>query len=170
MLFTNEAEFEAACRSVTERISRLMCEKGACASTAESLTGGMLASQIVNVPGVSAWFTEGCVTYTDRAKENRLLVPRPLLEAHTAVSREAARAMAEGSRASSGSDIAVSTTGVAGPGPDELGREAGLVFIGGANANGAVTRELHLEGSRTDIRRSAAYEALKLMLSLVETL
>ncbi|MCR5808757.1 MAG: CinA family protein [Clostridiales bacterium] len=167
MLFASEAEFVSACTELVKRISAVMNEKHLTASAAESLTGGLVSSEIVRVPGVSAWFLEGCVTYTDGAKKRRLGVSPDTLSSHTAVSRETAREMAEGMIETSGSDIAVSATGLAGPGPDEYGRPAGLVFIGGASKNGSITKELRLEGSRIVIRRQAAYEALKLMLGLV---
>lgn len=170
MIFSNESEFEAAATALVEATSSIMNAKAARAASAESLTGGLLASEIVRVPGVSAWFCEGCVTYTDAAKERRLAVSPALLREHTAVSRPVARAMAEGELAASHADIAVSTTGLAGPGPDELGREAGLVFIGGATAKGSVTRELHLDGSRLQIRQQAVIEALKLLYKLAKTL
>lgn len=163
-----EAGFSAACTELVESISKVLNEKNASASTAESLTGGLLASEIVRVPGVSKWFREGCVTYTDGAKAARLLIDPALIEAHTAVSRPVARAMAEGMRATSNADVSVSTTGLAGPGPDEFGRPAGLVFIGGAVKNGSVTKELTLSGSRLEIRMQAVAEALKLMLALAE--
>ncbi len=161
-----EAEFQAVCTELVGETARLLTERNAWAASAESLTGGLLASEIVRVPGSSRWFKEGCVTYTDGAKAKRLLVPSALLAEHTAVSRPVARAMAEGMLVTSGADIAVSTTGLAGPGPDELGRDAGLVFIGGATKRGAVTKELALSGSRLDIRQSTVIEALKLLASL----
>jgi PncC family amidohydrolase len=164
--FENEAEFASAMEKEVGELSRIMAEKGAHAAVAESLTGGMIASEIVRVPGVSSWFSEGCVTYTDEAKQRRLLVPASVIAEHTAVSRETARAMAEGMLATANADAAVSATGLAGPGCDELGRPAGLVFIGGATAKGTVTRRLALNGSRMDIRRSAAYEAIKLLKEL----
>ena len=168
MCFENEAAFEAACTKLALDTAALLTEKNASAAVAESLTGGLLASEIVRVPGSSRWFKEGCVTYTDGAKERRLSVPPALLEANTAVSAPVARAMAEGMLLSSGADAAVSTTGLAGPGCDEYGREAGLVFIGGAVKQGCVVRELHLEGSRSEIRMQAAYEALKLLNALAK--
>ena len=170
MRFLNEKDFAAACGDVIGRTAALLMEKGAWLSAAESLTGGLLASAIVGVPGASRWFTEGCVTYTDGAKINRLRVPSDVISRHTAVSFETARAMAEGSLLTSGSDLAVSTTGVAGPGPDDAGHPEGLVYVGAASRHGSAVRELHLEGDRLGIRRQAVYEALKLALKLAKTL
>lgn len=165
-----EAEFEAVCTQFVKAAARVLTEKQAWAATAESLTGGLVASEIVRVPGSSRWFKEGCVTYTDEAKARRLLIPPALLLEHTAVSRPVAHAMAEGLLVTSGADIAVSATGLAGPGPDELGREAGLVFIGGATEKGSVTKELSLTGTRLEIRQKSAIEALKLLYTLAKLL
>ena len=166
MAFETEAEFASAMELIVRELSRRMAEKGAHAAVAESLTGGLISSEIVRVPGVSVWFSEGCVTYTDAAKMNRLCVSKALLDEHTAVSREAARAMAEGELDAANADIAVSATGLAGPGKDEYGRDAGLVFIGGATKKGSATKELRLSGDRLEIRREAAYEAVKLLNAL----
>ena len=170
MVFSSEADFAAYASALVERIGEALIEKGASAACAESLTGGLLASEIVRVPGVSKWFREGCVTYSDAAKENRLRVDPAVIEAHTAVSRQTAKLMAEGELEASGADLAVSTTGLAGPGRDELGRPAGLVFIGGATEKGSVTKELRLAGSRLGIRRSAVCAALELMLGLTKNI
>ena len=166
MAFETEAEFASAMESIVRELSLTMIEKGAHAAVAESLTGGLISAEIVRVPGVSAWFNEGCVTYTDAAKIRRLGVSPALLDVHTAVSREAARAMAEGELIAANADIAVSATGLAGPGKDGSGRDAGLVFIGGATKKGSVTKELRLSGDRLSIRREAAYEAVKLLNAL----
>jgi PncC family amidohydrolase len=170
MIFSSEAEFEIACTEKVLEISALAGEKGLSCAAAESLTGGLISSEIVRVPGVSGWFIEGRVTYTDAAKERMLGVSPTTLAEHTAVSRETARAMAEGLLALSGADIAVSATGLAGPGPDELGRPAGLVFIGGALKTGSAVREYHFDGSRLEIRQQAAYAALSLMKALAGAL
>lgn len=168
MDLSNDAEFSSLCSELVEKIGAELIKKGAFASCAESLTGGLLASEIVGVPGASRWFAEGCVTYTDGAKAKRLLIPPKLIAAHTAVSRPVAKLMAEGGLKTSGASVSVSTTGLAGPGPDEYGRPAGLVFIGGATENGSVTKELGLSGSRLVIRRQTVYEALKLMYELAK--
>ena len=164
----SEAENRAACRALAAAAGQILKQKRAHAAVAESLTGGMLASRIVDVPGASGWFIEGCVTYTDEAKMRRLGVSEEVIRSCTAVSRETAGAMAQGELSASGADIAVSTTGLAGPGPDEYGRPAGLVFIGGATAKGSVTRQLTLSGTREQIREATALEALKLLYKLAE--
>ena len=164
----DEAGFALACSALVNRIAAVLLEKGLHAAAAESLTGGLISSEIVRVAGSSRWFAEGCVTYTDAAKAARLGVDKTVLAENTAVSMPVAMQMAEGMMRTSGTDIAVSATGLAGPGADEFGREAGLVFIGGANKHGSVGRRLSLSGDRLTIRQRAAYCALRLLLSLAE--
>ena len=161
-------EITAQCREYAGLAGELLVSKHAHASAAESLTGGMISSLIVDVPGASRWFSEGCVTYTDGAKARRLSIDPALIEAHTAVSRVVALKMAEGMRKTSGSDVSISVTGLAGPGPDEFGRPAGLVFVGGSIECGSVTKELRLKGSREEIRLLTALEALKLLYKLAK--
>ncbi|MBO4563783.1 MAG: nicotinamide-nucleotide amidohydrolase family protein [Clostridia bacterium] len=168
MRFDSEADFEAACTALVTETAALLTAKGASAAVAESLTGGLVSSEIVRVPGSSLWFAEGCVTYSEDAKRRRLGVPAKVLSEHTAVSFETALAMAEGVRLSSNADIAVSTTGVAGPGPDEAGNPEGLVYIGGATRFGSTAAQLRLAGSRLEIRQQAAYAALKLLSELAK--
>ena len=158
--------FEEACTRLVADTGAVLVSCGAHAAAAESLTGGLISSEIVRVPGSSKWFSEGCVTYTEAAKAKRLGVSWQTLNRFTAVSRQVAAEMAEGELASSGADIAVSATGLAGPGCDELGREAGLVYVGGACKHGCVVKRLALSGDRTQIRKQAAYAALKLMHAL----
>lgn len=166
--FETEEEFASACTEIVKRTADALNKNNSSAAVAESLTGGIVSSEIVRVSGSSRWFREGCVTYTDAAKINRLGVDPETLKAHTAVSMPAAMQMAEGERNASGADIAVATTGLAGPGADVLGRGAGLVFIAGANKNGVAAKRLALSGSRLRIRQCAAYCALLLMLALAE--
>lgn len=160
--------FDEKCAAIVLLAANELVSKHGFAAVAESLTGGMLASEIVNVPGSSNWFTEGCVTYSNEAKIRSLGVSPAVLDEYTAVSRPVAKAMAEGLLLKTNADVAVSTTGLAGPGPDELGREAGLVFIGGATKKGSVTRELRLSGDRTEIRQQTVLSALTLLLELAK--
>ncbi len=144
-------------------IANELIKKHKTASVAESLTGGLVASEIVRAAGSSQWFCEGAVTYSDTAKSRRLNIPSDLIKSNTAVSRVVAEYMAIGMRDTSCADISVATTGLAGPGLDSLGRPAGLVYIGGACSKGVVSYELHLSGDRTTVREKAAYSALLLL-------
>ena len=129
---------------------RLLKEKGLTFATAESCTGGRVAERMTALPGVSAVYRGGVVSYWTSVKADVLGVPADILEAHGAVSEETARAMAEGARRVTGADIAVSVTGVAGPDPDERGVAVGIVYIGLATPNGTFCRPLDLGKRRRD--------------------
>ena len=116
-------------RSIEKVVVDLLTECGATVATAESCTGGLLANRLTNVPGASAVFMEGFVTYANEAKVRALGVDAQLIAAHGAVSREVAAAMAEGARQRVGVDFALATTGVAGPGGGTDAKPVGTVFI-----------------------------------------
>ena len=129
---------------------RLLKEKGLTFATAESCTGGRVAERMTALPGVSAVYRGGVVSYWTSVKADVLGVPADILEAHGAVSEETARAMAEGARRVTGADIAVSVTGVAGPDPDERGVAVGIVYISLATPDGTFCRPLDLGKRRRD--------------------
>ncbi|MFZ2258659.1 MAG: competence/damage-inducible protein A [Clostridiaceae bacterium] len=117
--------------TLQEIVPRLLIEKGLTMSCAESITGGLLASTIINSPlGISASFREGFITYSNDAKIRDLGVRPETLEQFGAVSGEVAREMVMGCQLKSGTDIAVSTTGLAGPGPDTESEPVGLTYVG----------------------------------------
>jgi nicotinamide-nucleotide amidase len=132
---------------------------GATVSTAESLTGGRLAALLTATPGASETYVGGFVTYATRLKSSELGVPEGLIAEFGVVSAECAAAMAEGARAVTGSTYGVSTTGVAGPGPQD-GLPAGLVFVGLAGPEGVRAVELNLHGSRNQVQDLASLHAL----------
>ena len=135
----------------------LLREKGLTLSAAESCTGGLVAKRITDLPGASAVFRGGVVSYTNDVKAQVLGVPEKLLEAFGAVSEPVARAMAERCRMICGSDLAVSVTGVAGPDADDRGNEVGTVYIALASAEGTVCQKLSCgKGRGRDRVRSAA--------------
>ena len=136
--------------SLEETCFRLLKEKGLTLATAESCTGGRVAERITALPGVSAVYRGGVVSYWTSVKADVLGVPQETLDAHGAVSEETARAMAEGARRVTGADIAVSVTGVAGPDPDERGVAVGIVYIGLATPDGTFCRPLDLGKRRRD--------------------
>lgn len=119
-------------------------------SVAESLTGGRLAAAVTAVPGASAVFLGGVVSYATDLKVRLLGVPASLVEQHGVVSAECARAMATGVRDLTGSTYALSTTGVAGPDSQE-GHPVGTVFVGLAGPDGAVAESLVLPGDRLQV-------------------
>ncbi len=141
----------------------LLREKGLTLGCAESCTGGLIAKRMTDLPGASAVFKGGLVTYCNEAKENVLGVPGALLEEKGAVSPEVARAMAEGARKALACDIAVSTTGVAGPDSDDRGNPVGLVYVAIATGDGSFCREVNLGSTRERIRATAAHHAFDLV-------
>ena len=133
-------------------------------ATAESCTAGWIAKAITDVAGSSSWFDSGYVTYSNAAKTRDLGVPAEVLAAHGAVSEAVVRAMAEGALRDSGADLAVSITGIAGPGGATPGKPVGLVHLAAAGA-GATTL-LHHEvfpGDRAAVRRASLLCALALV-------
>jgi nicotinamide-nucleotide amidase len=142
-----------------ENVARLLRESGFTLSLAESCTGGLIAKLITDIPGSSAYFREGAVTYANEAKTRALGVPAPLIDEKGAVSSEVAMAMARGIRAASGSDLAVAVTGVAGPGGTPE-KPAGTVFIALADRNGCRSKRYLFPGDRDQIRTATAYTAL----------
>lgn len=141
---------------------RTLAAAGATIACAESCTGGHAAALLLAVPGASAVLCESLVAYHPEAKARRLSVPRALLAAHGAVSEAVARAMAEGMRRFAGCDLALATTGIAGPGGGTAELPVGTVWIAAASSRGTAARCLHLAGERTRIQRRAAAEALLL--------
>ena len=138
---------------------------------AESLTGGLVAAEIVSIPGASAVFRGSIVAYDSMLKNDLLGVDASTLASTGAVTAEVASAMAEGALARLGVDLAVATTGVAGPDPDPVSGEApGAVFIAVAGGSlGTLVREMSLEGDRDEIRQRATRAALQALLDGLST-
>ncbi len=153
--------------SQVRELAEELVEAGGTVTAAESLTGGMICSSFVNVPGSSRWFCEGFVTYSDTAKHELLGVDEGTLKTCTAVSERVAGQMAIGAMQRSGADFAVAVTGLAGPGADEYGREPGLVYIGIACEHGYAVKECHFEGDRMYIRRKTNLEAVQMLKRMV---
>lgn len=145
--------------SMQETVAKLLLDKNLSIAVAESCTGGLVASKLIEYPGISDVFAEGAVTYSNEAKMHRLGVKKETLENYGAVSAETAAEMAEGMAKSAGTDIGLSTTGVAGPGPSE-GKPEGLVYVGVYIKGKTFVKELNLAGKRNVIRERAAYSAL----------
>ena len=133
--------------------------------TAESCTGGGIGAALTAIPGSSSVYKGGIISYTNWVKANLLGVDEALLETVGAVSAPVAEAMAVGARKALQADIAVSVTGLAGPGGDEYGNPVGRVYIGYADKRISTAREFTFPGDRDAVRRQAAEEALKLVLS-----
>ena len=147
-------------------VARLLKERDATLALAESCTGGLLAKRLTDMPGSSAYFTEGLVTYSNEAKERLLGVPHELLVEHGAVSDAVARAMAEGAREVSGADYGLSVTGVAGPDGGTEEKPVGLVFVGISDARDTFAEKLDLTAwarSRDSIRERSTNRAFDLL-------
>jgi len=154
-------------RLVEEIVLSLATVQGLRLATAESCTGGMVAARLTDVPGSSASFVGSVVAYSDDVKRSELDVPEELLVAHGAVSSEVAAAMAEGARQRLGADVAVSVTGIAGPGGGTPEKPVGRVHIHAAGPDGSLTRMLDLPGERRQIRVRATVTALHLLRALL---
>ena len=142
----------------------LLKERGATLAAAESCTGGLIAKRVTDVPGASAVFLGGVVSYTNGVKANVLGVPQTMLDEYGAVSEPVARVMAERVRALTGADYALSVTGIAGPDSDERGNPVGLVYIGLASADGTTIKACNFgKRTRDHIRAQAVNTALDML-------
>lgn len=136
-------------------------------AVAESCTGGMIASQLVEFPGISAALQEACVTYSNEAKIRRLGVKAETLEKFGAVSEQTAREMAEGIAKTSGAAIGLATTGLAGPDGGTAEKPVGLVYIALHHNGKTIVEEHHFAGKRNVIRMRAANRALDLLRKML---
>jgi nicotinamide-nucleotide amidase len=148
---------------LAELLVRRLITRGLTIATAESCTGGGIGQAITAIAGSSACFLGGVISYANSVKIHQLGVPAELLETHGAVSEPVARAMAEGARTRLGSDIGVSTTGIAGPGGGTPEQPVGTVDIAVATAAGTTYKRLRLHGKRDRVRYAATLWALKLV-------
>ncbi len=149
---------------VAIRVSELLLCKGANLATAESCTGGGIASALTALSGASEWYLGGWVTYSNRMKMQQLGVPEKMVEEYGAVSAQVAKAMCIGARKQSGASVSVSTTGIAGPsgGTDE--KPVGTVFIGCSTEDKTDVRRFVFSGSRAQIQTQTVETALQLLL------
>jgi competence/damage-inducible protein CinA-like protein len=154
-------------RGVEEHVLELCRARGLTLATAESCTGGLVGARITSVPGSSDVFLGGIVSYANAVKERELGVPRALLEEHGAVSAEVAEAMARGARERLGADVAVSVTGVAGPGGGTAEKPVGLVYVHAEGPDGGLGREFDFPGDRASIRARSVVIALHLVRTLL---
>lgn len=150
-------------------MTSLCCEvllrlKGKTLVTAESCTGGGIGSALTAIPGSSEVYKGGIISYTNWVKHNLLSVPQELLDTLGAVSAPVAEAMARGARQALQADVAVSVTGLAGPGGDEFGNPVGLVFIGLSDETQTLSRRYLFSGDREQVRAQAVRAALELVL------
>ncbi len=155
---------------MTELASRVISAlAGKTLSTAESCTGGGIGAALTAVSGSSAVYRGGIISYVNEVKMSMLAVPAELLKTDGAVSAPVAEAMALGVRNALHTDIAVSVTGLAGPGGDEYGNPVGTVFIGYADDRGSMSLPCFFSGNREEIRHQAITAALSLILENIES-
>ncbi len=137
-------------------------------TTAESCTGGMVATAITDISGSSGWFERGFVTYSNQAKTEMIGVPAELIDKHGAVSEPVARAMAEGALRNSRAQVSLAITGIAGPGGGSETKPVGMVSFAWSNRL-STSAETHVfKGDREQIRVQAAAHALRGLLELLE--
>ena len=145
----------------------LTARKGKTLATAESCTGGGIGAALTAVPGASKVYVGGVISYTDEVKHHCLGVEQEVLDQHGAVSSPVAGAMASGVRNLMKADVAVSVTGLAGPGGDEFGNPVGTVCIGYADKRQRLAKQYQFYGDRDDIRQQAIRAALELILEVI---
>ena len=152
---------------VAGTLLNLLAQHGWSLGTAESLTGGMVGQAITAVPGASASYAGGVISYNDREKTALLGVPAELLKEHGAVSAEVAEAMAQGCRERLNVQVGLATTGVAGPTSDDRSTSVGTVFVACATPRACTVERLLLDGDRCHIRIESTRAALRLAIRLV---
>jgi len=145
----------------------ILKERGLKLTTVESCTGGLLGARLVDVPGASAVFTHGFITYSNEAKQQLVDVPAEILQQYGAVSPQTAQAMAEGAIKATGAEVALSVTGVAGPDGGSEEKPVGLVYVGCCVNGNTHVREYRFKGNRTKIRNCSVVNALIFLRELL---
>jgi len=154
---------------IEKAIGGLLRRNGWTLSVAESCTGGLICDRITNVPGSSHYFMGGMVTYSNESKAKHLGVPMEEIKKYGAVSPQVARKMAQGVRKALGTQVGLSTTGIAGPTGGTREKPVGLVFIGLAKGKKTRVMKLNLKGSRREIKQESSRLALRYLKHFIET-
>lgn len=153
--------------ALSTAVGHALQARGLLLATAESCTGGGVAQAVTDISGSSVWFERGFVTYSNGAKTSMLGVPAGLIAAHGAVSEQVAAAMAQGSLAHSDAQVAVSTTGIAGPTGGVPGKPVGTVCFGWAMDGRVLTQRRVFAGDRQAVREQAVTHALQELLRFI---
>jgi len=148
---------------LSETLGRLLKEHGLTLALAESCTGGLVASLITDIPGSSEYFDSGVVSYSSEAKSELLGVDERIIKEHGAVSRECAVAMADGIRKRRGVSVALSVTGIAGPGGGSREKPVGTVYIALSSDKGSQGKLHRFEGGRREVREQTAKASLQIL-------
>lgn len=151
-----------------QKLFKLLHHKKLTLSTAESCTGGMIGACLTSISGISEHYGYGFVTYSNDAKQKLIGVKEETLKKHGAVSAETALEMAEGAVRVSGADIAVSVTGIAGPGGGTPQKPVGLVYVGFAAKDKRLFKKLNLSGDRETIRQLTVMNVLELIINQID--
>ncbi|MBI3532685.1 MAG: CinA family protein [Burkholderiales bacterium] len=152
---------------LVEQLATRLLQRQWMLATAESCTGGLIASACTDLSGSSNWFERGFVTYSNAAKSEQLGVPATLIDTHGAVSEDVARAMAAGAVQHSRAQVAVAVTGVAGPTGGTAEKPVGLVWFGFALPGQVLTEKMHFAGDRAAVRAATVRHALTRLLELL---
>jgi len=164
-------EFETKAKGLLDRLASLLNARGWKMATAESCTGGWVAKCCTDLAGSSAWFDRGLVTYSNEAKQQMLGVSHDALEIHGAVSEVVVRQMAEGAQRNAGVEVAVSTTGIAGPDGGTQEKPLGLVHFGWCIDDQPVSCDaVVFHGDRKAVRQQTVLHALQGIVSRLEAL
>lgn len=155
-------------KTIEEKIVERLLSTHSTVSSAESCTGGMIASALINVSGVSDAYREGYVTYANSAKMKLLGVCKETLEQYGAVSEQTAQEMAFGCAQSAGSDYSVVSTGIAGPDGGTPEKPVGLVYIGCCARGDVFVKKCNFSGSRMEIRQAATKAALTFLYEHIQ--
>jgi PncC family amidohydrolase len=155
--------------TVSERVGAALRARGWTVCAAESCTGGLILTWLTEVPGSSDYVLGGVVAYAYSAKTALLGVEEHTLQRHGAVSEATARAMAQGARRAFGADVAISVTGIAGPGGGTAEKPVGLTYLGIAGPDAVVRVERHVwPGDRAQVRAASAVRALEMIFELTQ--
>lgn len=153
---------------LAERVGEALQARNLTLATAESCTGGLIAAAITAIPGSSAWFERGFVTYSNQAKREMLGVHPGTLDMHGAVSEAVVKEMAEGAISASEATVSVAVSGVAGPGGGSAAKPVGLVCLAwGMERRETRADSTHCEGDREEVRRRAVLLALEGILDML---
>lgn len=154
--------------NIEEQVYELLKLHNITLTTAESATGGMIASTLINVPGISEFFQEGYITYSNDAKVKMIGVDETLIDTFGVVSREVAENMAISAAKTAGTKAALSVTGVAGPDGGTEDCPVGTVYIGCYLKNQTLVEHHVFEGNRTEVRKKATNRALTLLIEQIK--
>ena len=145
----------------------MLAARGLAVACAESCTGGLVTSRLTDIAGSSRYVMGSVVCYSNEIKERVVRVRREMLMRYGAVSEPVAREMADGIRQLMGTDLGIGITGIAGPGGSVEGKPTGLVYISVAGERGTEARECHFHGSRMEIKRQSADQAMTMAIAYI---